>query len=1451
MSEDRGPETRGNAWKSDGDGSLQGYAEFIDLARIRVLVVPIGDGDSGPGPRTDRYVRELSAFSSIPLGDLPSPPKEDACTLPGLDVSPGMGLRTRCLVASHFQRRWHQFRLRQLHLCQLCYFTRAGDGAVRFPAHVNAGHGRETFLPWYLYLPSLPHFSPLQIVGVISCSEVSSLADAQRTFSEVASQYPTALVSRCFAFEATSSTAENTPGVIVIPNVEDHSADLSRALADICAEVLRRFQEVKTAIEARPVVPSPVPYPLPPSSSWNPLESSLLRNDKLTVPSSLGGTTANAARDEAQLGAVDRWINYTTMDPRTKKASPSRAQKLLGDLLLLAGRIDMALTIYTDAIDGMKSNSDFLWHAAATEGLACALLVRALRAAGIAGLNEFSSPSGQRSTGGEGNLRPSAENSQRESLQILNGVLEKLPKRYRDIVRLYERGQSSLLPDNMDKPANMRAMLDGTTGKVGRSASPTGIPGSEAKSSILDRVSSRFGGGSSNPVTKDMESTFSPLHPVLVVKAAIRIAKLLIALRTRRTMLNFEGSADWHIAGGGSFLPSYAEHRSENRTLPTRADVSAWLNKASSVLSQNALLVSVENRCWASMTIAELYAMIGMHRKWSFYLRMACLTIVDDLRKGSRGGSELSAVLASVSPETPKSSVGLATVQLLTKVADALHVFDDPNGRKPHQKNDEVNQADSFAALRRSQSQDDYLWLLGEVRSADNNYAAVRSFVGGRAWRFWRDYRTRVHFGWPDLQLNLIREAVDLGSIMDYPSFSYDFLCLLLRRFHLVLSPKEAIDAVRQLAAAYADIQDVDVVAKDNRDIPRLSVGMPVVLRMDLERPSPPQLIHRTRSLEAPETEEAADTFIHNPYDEKLSEKAGPADVVAGESLTVILTLANPLDIDLPLSKISIWTSGSAFEPTVSGCLLPARARNFKVPLVGVPIEAGMLAVNGIRVQTIAGVEDEVAPLGQKRPRVDDERQRLLGTEVVSTIVPVPASRQVSGTNQAMQETGGFQLNVLPSQPVLESTASAPGAPHVVSLFEGEHGTIVITAINTGPVAITSILVAFKEEYEPPAHRDGPKPPEEIYEREVYDRTTRGFWLSDHQHNRQLLVEPLAPGASISISVGCRARRRCIGTTVALEYSSTATHHRVLQVPIRVAVLPVLEPMSISSVPYSDSLGSGDTESFEEREKRRHDWFLLAFEIRNSSDEAFELEMFSDLGRYSKLIGAGTTARFYVPLARFLSGEDRAIPQPPGQFVYTRVIQYPPEEASRRSRLFWLRETLFGGLESKGLVGSKWKAGNRSGQLDLRRLWLAPTILDNLEVEDLRLDVDVVGASRLDLDNYACKPGNKIEVTWTISNTGAVVRPLFFTEFAETLDDGSEVPAGDALAFSGPLSCLLPRIETGASIRHSIDVYPLRPGRFHVKYHALGRIGDGGRKVYKAVSPVVLTVDDSEKAIVQ
>ena len=62
-------------------------------------------------------------------------------------------------------------------------------------------------------------------------------------------------------------------------------------------------------------------------------------------------------------------------DSRTRKRTPARAQKLVADLFLLAGRCSDAASMYSATVEALKSNSDYLWQAAATEGYYCAMFL--------------------------------------------------------------------------------------------------------------------------------------------------------------------------------------------------------------------------------------------------------------------------------------------------------------------------------------------------------------------------------------------------------------------------------------------------------------------------------------------------------------------------------------------------------------------------------------------------------------------------------------------------------------------------------------------------------------------------------------------------------------------------------------------------------------------------------------------------------------------------------------------------------------------------------------------------------------------------------------------------------------------------------------------------------------------------------------------------------------------
>ncbi|KAI9010685.1 transport protein Trs120 or TRAPPC9 TRAPP II complex subunit-domain-containing protein [Hyaloraphidium curvatum] len=1274
----------------------------------------------------------------------------------------------------------------------------------------------------------------------------------------------------------------------MIPNVGNLSVYLSQMIADLCAEVLGRFREVKAAIETRVVIPSPVPYPLPPSTAKASLEGPLRQAPAFNkaasfppggapLPSSGKGSSDSIAvpRDDPQAAALDRWLSYTAMDPRTKKASPSRAQKLVGDLLLLAGRVEDAIRIYNDAIDGMRSNSDFLWQAAATEGLICADVLSLNGAPTISPRAYFLRRPGKPA---DPTSKTSESKADGEGSSKLMDVLEALPRKYRELISLYERGQSSLSPDALDKPVVMRLLPDGTPIAPNRSPSPS-VANAE-KPSLLDRVSSRFGGSSSPSVTKDIESTFSPLHSILGVRAALRTARLLAGLYLQGNSINFEGGGDWHPLGAAAFLPTYAE-RSDDRASPDMLDVASWLNKASSVLMQNALLISVEDRCWASSFIALLYGMVGMQRKWAFHMRIACLTVIDELRKGPRGGIVPMTAFAGASPEYRKLAPGESLVRLLMRIGAALRLFDEvdkPSLARMGSSPTDISSVefDPFAASRGTQSQNDYLWLLREVKPGGSRYGAVSPFVP-RGTRVWRDYRARVHFGWADLQLSILRESVQLANMLDYPTVCYDFLCLLLRRFHLVMSPKECSDAVRQLGTAYGDIQDEDVVSKVDREVPRLLLGVPVMVNLELERlpPSRHVYVHRTESPVQAQSD-ADDAFIYNPYDEKTAEK-GRAEVACGEPIAISMTLANPLDVELPLSKVSIWATGVRFESDVTACLLPAQARQFRLRLTGMPLEPGELSVEGVRTQTVGGIEEDVAPLGDVHVRIEDERERLLGKTNIQRL-PALASRQVSSVTQGAEKKGdALGVSVLPEQPILECIGSSLGSQNTLTLFEGESSAFSLTICNGSSIAIDSILASFKDEYDvPPSAKEGPEAPEDIYEREIHEKGSHAFWIAESAdkaaHKVQLLREPLAKGGTISFDVACLGRRWCIGTTVILEYGSLppesqptdCSYSRVVAVPVLLSVSKALEPVAISALPYADLSGLDQDLTFAEREERRRTHLLLAVDVKNASTESFRAHLFAlPVAQASappdepQLIQGGAVKRFHFSIPRCTLAPEvasRPIPFPDTQFVVTRVQQYSPDEAAVRQRLFWHRERLFGGLGSPAAVRAIWSTDpDRGGTVDLRRLSLTPDMLDCLEEAPLSFSV-TVGAGRpgdgapapkqLDLDAFELPVRRFSTVTVRIANATAEPMPLMFRMELLEAKEGEEPrrDVRDKVLMQGASTSLIPAIPPSSSAEVPIPVFPLKPLRFVLRYHALGPSSKPGepRRVFQPPQPVTL-----------
>ncbi|XP_047063603.1 trafficking protein particle complex II-specific subunit 120 homolog [Lolium rigidum] len=175
----------------------------------------------------------------------------------------------------------------------------------------------------------------LAVVGICHLPSSPDLAKVAADFLDAARTYPSALVTRCFAFCPTDAQLleEKKDGIIMFPPSDQKSLELHMLtmIQDLSASLLMEFEKWVLRAESTGTILK------------TPLDSQ----------SSLGSEEVIKA----------------------KKRRLGRAQKIIGDYCLLAGSPADANAHYTTAIDLARLTGDVFWHAGALEGSVCALVV--------------------------------------------------------------------------------------------------------------------------------------------------------------------------------------------------------------------------------------------------------------------------------------------------------------------------------------------------------------------------------------------------------------------------------------------------------------------------------------------------------------------------------------------------------------------------------------------------------------------------------------------------------------------------------------------------------------------------------------------------------------------------------------------------------------------------------------------------------------------------------------------------------------------------------------------------------------------------------------------------------------------------------------------------------------------------------------------------------------------
>lgn len=561
-------------------------------------------------------------------------------------------------------------------------------------------------------------------------------------------------------------------------------------------------------------------------------------------------------------------------------------------------------------------------------------------------------------------------------------------------------------------------------------------------------------------------------------------------------------------------------------------------------------------------------------------------------------------------------------------------------------------------------------------------------------------------FGWPALQVHLVKALAALAEALGDHVAMVFFGALLLRNYAPVLSAHEQ-------AALYAGLHAVLPAARASAPALALAYYGPPDLVAALEvRPPPSTRVPCART----RTE-----FAHGMY-----ARRAPTDceLVHGEPLVVDVTLQNPLDIELHISRAELCVAGVAFEPACASAAVPARSVH-TLCLHGVPRGSGTLRISGVSV-TLWGAAAHTLHMAAPTPA--GARVRIRDPEHPIGLDARPALRAVlRATDDAPPRA--LECTVHPPQPAVQVALPDHVRP-ALALAQGASAPLAVRLTNTSDVPADLVRIDLDDSLRAPTHDaigSGTLPPGDAHELE---------WQLVH---RPVLAREdaahvsLAPRSSLSVPVRVYGRPGCTWARITVHYAHDAggTHTHVLAKATQRTFALTVHP----SVTCTHAAVLAPSHS------AHGPVLMLAFE--NHAADARDVVVRAGADTHPATLAAHGTARVLVPLAPVAldaAALAREIPSLlPKQYVVPRT-RLSADAHAAMLRQFWVRSAI---LEH---VSAAWHApGGARGDVSLRGMWPTPAECDTVLVP--RIGVSLAAAAD------AAAAEQPTAVTATVTNT--------------------------------------------------------------------------------------------------
>ncbi|KAI0375001.1 hypothetical protein BV20DRAFT_1041173 [Pilatotrama ljubarskyi] len=642
-------------------------------------------------------------------------------------------------------------------------------------------------------------------------------------------------------------------------------------------------------------------------------------------------------------------------------------------------------------------------------------------------------------------------------------------------------------------------------------------------------------------------------------------------------------------------------------------------------------------------------------------------------------------------------------------------------------------------------------------------------------------------FGWPELQIGIIREAIAVAEALpDYPAVA-QFSLSSLKLLHPVMSPGD-----QQHLYSTASRALLTARRRGDRRVVDYWSGKPVVSIEVLPLPLVRVPIEKSLSILSQSTSATTsiltgvkDPFLYNPR--KLMSAQTKTVLVQNEPFELVITLQNPYVFDLDLQSLQLSTSGVPFVSKASPVVVPANSFH-PVTISGKALEAGTLIIRGCIVQAPGGMSREfVLPLSteeeeerrsRRRSAIECEtgRSKHAGLdsrpwEKSSKRASTQAGTVSTSSSTAKKTIRLLECKVVPEQPLLRirRTSLTHGA---VMLYNGEMSTIRITLENVSSLPIDLIRLTFDDSTIAPAQQalaEGDLSVFDTHETE-YDLVHRPVFTWDSEHE----PHSIEPGQKRVITVNCFGKVGCTSGAINVSYAFVhrpqATlqeppevfYTRQLSYPVLVTVYHMLECHAMDILSYSGATTTmspdvdADESSPESKARKAllhvgdiADWCIFSIEVRNTYGLPFEVTFERNqegisFVRYcveahstkllltgvepalvTSLVPPGSTSRIVIPVKKIaLSEEHVSRPIPMLSDRQYVVSTSKLTAAEERAQ----RELFWYREELFKVVRGRWResGGTRAGDLSLRQQRMTLPMLEALRVETARVRMTLV-----------------------------------------------------------------------------------------------------------------------------